>query len=316
MPAEPLKFDAVVANPPYQELKEGNAKTRMIWQDFVLRAIDLLEDGGSLAMIHPSTWRGTGATHPPEIGKARAALKGMDMSWLSMTSVADSGRFFKGVGIAFDHYAARKTDTPGFATGIEGTDGSARRECVKGMDFIPNFHCGDLDRILAKEGEERVDFVYSRVKFESRKMWMSRERKGAFVHPCVHAVSRNAALRGERGGRLKLMWSNARDPKTKNPSRAHFGVPKVIFGKGNQSGIPHADMEGRYGMTQYNAAIADDPGILPLIARAMDGSRFRRAMESVRFTTEEWNPRVIPLLRRDFWKEFVDAGGAPTAERG
>ena len=41
-----LKFDIVIGNPPYQELKPGNKKSRMIWQDFVLDAIESLKGGG------------------------------------------------------------------------------------------------------------------------------------------------------------------------------------------------------------------------------------------------------------------------------
>ena len=302
-------FDAVIGNPPYQERSGGHLKTRMIWQDFVLRGIGSLADGGTLAMIHPSTWRGAGPTHPPGIEAARNALKRMDMEWLSMTGVKDCGKVFKGVGIAFDAYVARKSPAPGSATEIEGADGEAFSACIGEMDFIPSFRCADLDAILAKEGEERVDFIRSRSKFESRRSWMSEERTEIHRHPCAHAVSRNASLRERNGGRLRLMWSSAKEPETGSPSRAHFGVPKTMFGISQQSGIPHADLEGEYGMTQFVSGIADDPAVLPLIAKAMDSPRFRRAMESVRFSTEDWNRSVIALLRRDFWKEFVDADG-------
>ena len=62
-------------------------------------------------------------------------------------------------------------------------------------------------------------------------------------------------------------------------------------------------------MCQDAVAIADDIDTLDLIARAMDGSRFRRVMDAVKFNTREWNRNVIPLLRKDFWKEFVDDNG-------
>ena len=54
-----LKFDIVIGNPPYQE-KVGPAKTEEIWPDFVVDGLDLLVEGGRLAMIHPPAWRGGG----------------------------------------------------------------------------------------------------------------------------------------------------------------------------------------------------------------------------------------------------------------
>ena len=59
------KFDIVIGNPPYQERKPGNKKSRMIWQDFVLDGIKVLKQGGTLAMIHPPAWRGAGRPTPP-----------------------------------------------------------------------------------------------------------------------------------------------------------------------------------------------------------------------------------------------------------
>lgn len=32
-------------------------------------------------------------------------------------------------------------------------------------------------------------------------------------------------------------------------------------------------------------------------------------MRAVRFDTRDWNRFVIPLFRRDFWKDFVDNDG-------
>ena len=95
-----------------------------------------------------------------------------------------------------------------------------------------------------------------------------------------------------------------------------FGTPKVIFGVWHESGIPHIDRTGKYGMCQDVVAIADDVDTLDLIARAMDGSRFRRVMDAVKFNTREWNRNVFPLLRKDFWKEFVDEDGNLIDEDG
>ena len=300
------QFDLVIGNPPYQETaNSGNS----IWPGFVKMGLDALRDGGRMAMIHPPAWRATGASNNADIEEVRELLGSADVMWISMTSKRDCGRVFPGISTPFDCYVVRKSSTPGSVTEIEGTDGKTFRACIKGMDFVPNIQCFDLGAIIAKDGEERVDFIFSSAKFEARRDWMSRERKGKFVHPCVWSVSRNEDLRGENGGKLKFRWSSTTDPKLKNPTRAHFGVPKVIFGEWHESGIPHVDSKGEYGLTQHAAAIADDPAVLPFIARAMDGFRFRNVMAAVRTRTRDWDMNVIKMLRRDFWKEFVNGDG-------
>ena len=297
-----MTFDLVIGNPPYQELKPGNRKSLMIWQRFVLAAIGRLAPGGTLSMIHPSAWRGTGRTIPPDIGDAREALKSMRIEWLSMTDSAGCGKVFKGVTIPFDVYVARLRD-PG-ETEIEGTDGAVHRVRLAGKPFIPNFHCPALDRILARDGEERVRLIFNRKTYESRKSIMSETEGNGFVHPCVWTISKRRELADGRGGKLNFHWSD-RIETDADGKPIHFGIPKAIFGCWNSSGIPYADVEGRFGMAQHAAGIADDPEVVPLIARAMDSDGFRRIMDAVRFNTEDWNRHVIPLFRKDFWKEFA-----------
>ena len=219
----PSKFDIVIGNPPYQERKPEHKKTRMIWQDFVLDAIKLLKRGGILAMIHPPAWRGTGNTTPSEIKVAREMLKSMDMEYLSMTSKKDCGKFFKGYTTPFDMYVARKSNTPGFQTQIRGINGVPFRSCIKDMKFIPNMQCRDLEKILAKEGEERVDFLYERTYYGTDKDNMhdvDNEKVGEFKHPCVYMISRDENMRRKNGGQLTLRYSNEikRHKKLKNPS--------------------------------------------------------------------------------------------------
>lgn len=53
-----MKFDIVVMNPPYQELKEGNKKSQALWDKFVIKVLEksLVKDG-YLVAVHPDGWR-------------------------------------------------------------------------------------------------------------------------------------------------------------------------------------------------------------------------------------------------------------------
>ena len=59
-----MKFDIVVGNPPYQERKEGNTHSKSIWPEFVECSLKILKEDGTLAMIHPPSWRNMGGGVP------------------------------------------------------------------------------------------------------------------------------------------------------------------------------------------------------------------------------------------------------------
>lgn len=265
-------------------------------------------------MIHPPAWRAVGSTNSKTMKIVRESLKGVDMEWISMTKMEDCGKIFKGKSIPFDVYVARKSNTPGFKTEIEGIDGKTFYACIK-EEFVPNFQCRDLDRILAKDGEERVNVMRSASVYETRRAWMNVDNVGEFKHPCVRSISANEGLRDENGGNPTL-WYSSEIREDDDGTPIHFGVPKVMFGISQRAGIPRVDYHGNYGLMEFIASIVDKPSDLSYIANAMDGSRFRNVMDAVRIGTEEWNRHVIPLLRKDFWKEFVDGDGNLVDENG
>ena len=191
------KFDIVIGNPPYQA---SGGTGNPIWQDFVKLALNALVDGGKLAMIHPPAWRSVGRTNSNVMAEVRDSLKSLDMLYLSMTSKRDCGKVFEGKTTPFDVYVARKSNTPDLVTEINGTDGVKFHSCIKGMNFIPNFLCNDLDRIIAKDGEERVNFLYSRIAYGGDKEWMSKYEHGDFKHPCVFTISADKDKCGSDGG--------------------------------------------------------------------------------------------------------------------
>ena len=181
------------------------------------------------------------------------------------------------------------------------------------MDYIPNFRSDLFKRLLAQNEGERVHFIYSSAKYESRKEWMhdkTNEKTRKHVYPCVYNISK-------KDGSFTFRYSRTtKNMMKKDDGRPHFGVPKVIFGVGQQTGIPIVDEKGKYGMCQYAAAIHDESKNLPLIAKAMNGKRFRDVMNAVQYNTQMWNRFFIEMFRKDFWKEFVDESGNLIDENG
>ena len=64
-------------------------------------------------------------------------------------------------------------------------------------------------------------------------------------------------------------------------------------------------MKGEYGLTNFVMGIVDKPEYVELIAKAMHTAKFRNMMRTVQSGTCEWNRHIIPMFRKDFWKEFV-----------
>lgn len=52
-----MKFDVVVGNPPFKQLADNGRQTnKSLWKEFLTKSSELLSNGGTLAMIHPSGW--------------------------------------------------------------------------------------------------------------------------------------------------------------------------------------------------------------------------------------------------------------------
>ena len=293
-----MKFDAVIGNPPFQgpPSKQYGKKpgTSSIWPHMVILAIERAKKGGMIAQIHPSGWRGTGKTNSAHAERVRRELRTIDMAWLSMHDESDGGRVFKAA-TRFDCYATFNSSTPGFMTEIRDERGGTARACLKEMDFIPNFGHGasdgalTADDLLAADGEETVDLMFSRHVYHAYLKGLRNEESAEHPHPCVYSMKLP-------DGELQLKWADE--------DRGMFGIPKVIFLDWATAGIPYADMEGKYGMCQNAAAIVDDPEVLPKIARAMDSPEFRKLMDAVRTGSSQWNIHVIKKFRKDFWKSF------------
>ena len=51
-----VKFDVVIGNPPYQNSQGKKAKRWVLWHRFIEKSIELVKNGGYVALITPSSW--------------------------------------------------------------------------------------------------------------------------------------------------------------------------------------------------------------------------------------------------------------------
>ena len=90
----------------------------------------------------------------------------------------------------------------------------------------------------------------------------------------------------------------------KGEHRGHFGFSKVIWAQGSSGVI--IDKNGEFGMSEFSAAIFDDVENLENIKKALQSEKFiKDVMLFKNGLGNKYNNKVISMLKKDFWKEFI-----------
>jgi len=280
------QFDVIVMNPPYQNegrKRGGVCASLTLWDKFVLLAHSLTKDRGNICAVHPSLWRKPGS----DVGAV--LLNESQIHYLEIHNEMDGMRTF-GAETRYDWYVATKGKN-GNSTIIKGQDGKTIKIDLSKTPFIPNSAFSLVKKLLAQDGEDKVQILHSYSDYETRKPWMSKEKKGKFRHPCIYTVPKS--------GKPNLMWSSKK-------SNGHFEIPKVVYSTGRPISVGiFIDKKGEYGLTQFSSGIVAAPKNLSKIARALDSKKFRELCASLSIGKLEINTNVLALFRRDFWKEFI-----------
>jgi hypothetical protein len=277
------KFNNIVMNSPYQELKEGFKKSQPIWDKFVIKAVGQLVESGYLVAVHPDGWRSLGSG---TFKNVNMLLKSKQISYLEMHTTADGKETF-GANTTFDFYCLQNTEPINF-TKIVCVDGSIENVDITQMEYIPNVNFDLFNKLVAKDSEERVNVLYNRTAYGTDKNNMSEIKTDIFKYPCVYTV----------GAKNPNFWHSNTNQK------GHFGIPKVIWGNGLTDVI--IDDEGKYGLTQYAYAIVDDPKNLHFIKRALKNPKFiKDVMGYTNGVGHIYNRKLISIFRKNFWEDFI-----------
>lgn len=280
------KFDIVVGNPPYQELKTGNKKSQSLWDKFVEKTIKLLSDGGYVSFIHPSGWRDIDGLFK----QTQKIMTDKEILYLSIHSEKDGIKNFK-ADTRYDYYVIRNIINDGnFLTKIRCQDGSIIDSRLYNMEFIPNGMFSEISKILAKNGDEKVKII-SDSSYHTQREFMSNSESSINRYPCIYTV---------RNGDIPTFWYSDRN------TNGHFGIPKLIWSNGRIISVGSLiDKDGKYGLSQFSYAIVDDPENLGDIKKAFDSKKFRDLMENCSVANMSINRKIIATFKKDFWKEFI-----------
>jgi len=162
---------------------------------------------------------------------------------------------------------------------------------VRKLEFIPNGQFDIVQKLLAKDNEERCNVLYSSSSYGCDKEWVSKIKNKKYKYPCIYTINSKSEPRlfysyksdGDGMNKKKLMWSNGRIKS----------IGSII------------DKDGKYGLTNYSYGIVDDVKNLKNIKKAFDSHNFRRIMEYCAVCQLTVNYKIIALFKKDFGKEFI-----------
>jgi hypothetical protein len=276
-------FDVIVMNPPYNDGSTNRGYGHVLWNKFVIKTISQLVEGGYLCAVHPDGWRGLGSGFI----NVRELIKSKQMLYLEVHNEKDGIKTF-GAETTYDFYCLHNTPSA-MTTKIKCMDGTTQRVDISKMSFIPNGMYKEFEKILAKDGEERVNVLYSRSAYGYDKKHMNQEQTDEFKYPCVYTVP--------KFNKPRIMYSNT-------TNNGHFWLPKVIWSNG-RSTTPIIDENGELGLINFAYAIIDEQKNLTFIQKAMQHQDFIKLMAfSDGNMGHKYKYKVIRLFRKDFWKEF------------
>lgn len=306
-----MTFDCVVCNPPYQAPTDNKGVGHTLWDKFVEKCLDITKKDGYMAMIHPAGWRRPTGTFK-ELGET---MRSKQIEYLEIHNIEDGQKTF-GVCTRYDWYILHNK-VAHRATTIKSEDGKQELVDISHLPCIPNGEFSSIAKLLAKNEKERINLMRSESAYEPRRPWMSKDQTKERIHviddrsnygadkphvskdqteefkyPCIYSLPQKG---------MQLRWSSTNQ-------NGHFGVPKVIFSNGAAPEVI-IDETGKYGLTQWAFGIVDKPYNLKKIQVAMNHPRFIELCKYMRFTLDRYDVKFISLLRKDFYKDFVDENG-------
>ncbi len=279
-------IDFIIGNPPYSKKEiqtTKRAKHVDIWKTVVEVCLDKLSNGGYLSLVHPNGWRSGGKQ---SISLFNKMTKENTMLYLEMHDKVDGEKHFN-ASTTYDWYIIKKEKPTTKNIDIKDQSG-VEHVITNDYNFIPSSNYDLIYKLLAKDGEEKVDIMYDRSMYGSDKKNMNKEQTEEFKYPCVYYVKQD--------GTLENWYSSVK--------KEQFGIPKVIVSSGEGYEV-FQDLNGDYGLTQFACGIVDTVENLGNIKKALISDSFKPVLEATKLKSAMYNRNIIKHFRKDFWKEFV-----------
>ena len=274
-----MKFDIVVANPPYQRPREGRAigQKTALWDKFVELTLDkLLKPEALMCFVHPARWR------KPE-DKLWEKLSSKQLVYIEIHNDTDGKKTF-GASTRYDWYILQNKPRC-TTTEVIGEDGKHSVLDLAQWPWLPNSDFDEIEKLLSKSDRKRILFscAYHRL----LKNRVSEQKTADFQYPVVHAHNKTKGL--------VLIWA-------KDKSIDHFGIPKVIFGESGNA-LPINDFEGNYGMSQEAMGLPVDSQVeAEELCKWLHSESALRLFKATRWSSFRIDHKMFRYFKDKFWE--------------
>ena len=283
------KFDVIVGNPPYQNDQESDKKRGggdLLWNKFVLKFLDLVNDEKYLLFIHPNGWR------KPESDKSKykslfqIMTKENQMLYLEIHDTKDGMKNFH-CGTRYDWYLIHKKLIYK-TTIIKDEKGMINNINLSKWNFLPNYLFDVIDKII-NINKNNDNIIFNRTNYGTDSKHVINLKNTEYKYTLIHSTNKDGA---------RYYYSSKND-------NGHFGIKKVIFG---ESGINNAiiDENGEYGMTQGCMAIPFNKIEEAIkIKKAIETNLFKNILKSCSWSNFRIDWRLFTYLKQNFYEYIL-----------
>lgn len=199
-----MKFDTIVANPPFQDVVNRNTTPHKLWIDFTKRTFsDWLKDNGTLIQVSPSSFASPSS-------KVLQIFKDKKTLWIDFTPK----KYFN-VGSTFAHYAIVNSPDDGTLTEIINDD-VLHINVNDAFLYIPSDVCSTSLSIHNKvmfstKNKESVRHDYVTCHNITLGKTLSKEKTDRFIYPTFHTNKQIwwTSLDQECRTKNKVMWTRS-----------------------------------------------------------------------------------------------------------
>lgn len=272
-------YDVILANPPYQSPKhetyKGSAGNRTLWDQFIKKSMTIRKPGYVLGLITPPNWRRP--DHP------LFSMLYDKIKYIHIYNKTDGKRLF-GVQTRFDLYIISGEGYPQkpIPLLVDELGDKHRGEIVpQDWPFYPNFAYDQIRPLLITDNKG-IDVIHDSSLYDARKLTLRPTKRHKY--PVIHTLTAQG---------IGIRY-------TDQPSKDHFGVPKVILNF-NEKQYPVNDYQGTYGMSQLSFGI-------PIRTKAegdrmvecMNTPQFQDMIRATKWSSFQTDYRMFTYFRRDF----------------
>ena len=282
-----MKFDVIIANPPYQAPERNGTKkggsSITLWPRFVKKSMEYLNEDGYLAMIHPCGWRAPNN----ELWRKLSTRQILYLDIHSEYTTKESGMKTFGVGTNYDWYVLKNSENT-MPTVVNDMYGKEYELNLTKWPWLPNAEFTIIDSLLS--GDINTDIIHDG-KYSTGNKRISLTKTKKFNLPIFLGLNNKTK-------EINVCFSSE--------NVGHFGIPKVLCW-GSRYVYCAIDLEGKYGINVQSFGIAAASiDIATEIKRAIESNAFRQIIKSTKWSNFQTNCNMFKYFKKDFYKTILE----------